>query len=80
MDASAYIMKEGWENIISNNNWNNVELRDNRYNQIIHMVSGRINLNFPNYWSQLWVENLIGKNVPLALELNDFVLYYWWNW
>lgn len=21
------------------NNWNNVELRDNRYNQIIHMVS-----------------------------------------
>lgn len=21
------------------NNWNNVELRDNRYNQIVHMVS-----------------------------------------
>lgn len=24
---------------MSDNNWNNVELRDNRYNQIIHMVS-----------------------------------------
>lgn len=25
--------------MIKNNSWNNVELRDNRYNQIIHMVS-----------------------------------------
>lgn len=24
---------------MSSNNWNSVELRDNRYNQIIHMVS-----------------------------------------
>lgn len=24
---------------MKNNDWNNVELRDNRYNQIIHMVS-----------------------------------------
>lgn len=24
---------------MSNNSWNNIELRDNRYNQIIHMVS-----------------------------------------
>lgn len=24
---------------MTDNNWNSVELRDNRYNQIIHMVS-----------------------------------------
>ncbi|KAL1488439.1 hypothetical protein ABEB36_014911 [Hypothenemus hampei] len=33
------ISKERWENIMSDNSWNNIELRDNRYNQIIHMVS-----------------------------------------
>ncbi|RZC34397.1 uncharacterized protein BDFB_003019, partial [Asbolus verrucosus] len=33
------ITKEKWEHIMKDNNWNNVELRDNRYNQIIHMVS-----------------------------------------
>ncbi|KAJ3642808.1 hypothetical protein Zmor_025561 [Zophobas morio] len=39
MDASAFITKEKWEHIMKDNHWNNVELRDNRYNQIIHMVS-----------------------------------------
>ncbi|KAK9876990.1 hypothetical protein WA026_016019 [Henosepilachna vigintioctopunctata] len=39
MDASAFISKGKWENIMRENDWNNVELRDNRYNQIIHMVS-----------------------------------------
>ncbi|XP_074029359.1 TRPL translocation defect 14 [Leptinotarsa decemlineata] len=39
MDASAFIAKDKWENIMKENSWNNVELRDNRYNQIIHMVS-----------------------------------------
>ncbi|XP_058805372.1 TRPL translocation defect protein 14 isoform X2 [Phymastichus coffea] len=39
MDASAFISKEKWELMMALNNWNNVELRDNRYNQIIHMVS-----------------------------------------
>ena len=33
------ITKEKWEHIMKDNHWNNVELRDNRYNQIIHMVS-----------------------------------------
>ncbi|XP_046999143.1 TRPL translocation defect protein 14 isoform X1 [Schistocerca americana] len=39
MDASAFISKEKWERMMSSNAWNSVELRDNRYNQIIHMVS-----------------------------------------
>lgn len=39
MDASAFISKEKWEKMMISNGWNSVELRDNRYNQIIHMVS-----------------------------------------
>ncbi|XP_074106267.1 TRPL translocation defect 14 isoform X2 [Cotesia typhae] len=39
MDASAFISKEKWDLMLATNGWNNVELRDNRYNQIIHMVS-----------------------------------------
>ncbi|CAO1343382.1 unnamed protein product [Diamesa serratosioi] len=39
MDASAYIDNDKWERLKLNNNWNEIELRDNRYNQIVHMVS-----------------------------------------
>lgn len=39
MDASAFIMTEQWEDIMSRNGWNPVDMRDTRYNQIIHMVS-----------------------------------------
>ena len=28
-----------WDRMMRENGWNNVELRDNRYNQVIHMVS-----------------------------------------
>ncbi|KAJ8725455.1 hypothetical protein PYW08_003638 [Mythimna loreyi] len=39
MDASAFISREKWEAMLSSNNWNCVELRDNRYNHIVHMLS-----------------------------------------
>lgn len=39
MDASAYIEIEKWERMKFDNGWNEVEMRDNRYNQIVHMVS-----------------------------------------
>lgn len=35
----ADISKEKWEEMTLANNWNSVELRDNRYNHIVHMVS-----------------------------------------
>ena len=34
MDASAYISCEQWNNILSKNGFDEVELRDNRYNQV----------------------------------------------
>ncbi|XP_050543963.1 TRPL translocation defect protein 14 isoform X1 [Daktulosphaira vitifoliae] len=39
MDAAAYIASSKWDQILKDNNLNMVDLRDNRYNQIIHMVS-----------------------------------------
>ncbi|RUS69761.1 hypothetical protein EGW08_022475, partial [Elysia chlorotica] len=39
MDGSAYISREDWEKMKEKNLWNDVDLRDNRYNQVIHMVS-----------------------------------------
>lgn len=39
MDASAYIDADKWERMKKANDWNEIEMRDNRYNQIVHMVS-----------------------------------------
>jgi hypothetical protein len=39
MDASAYIDADKWFKMKSANNWNEIDVRDNRYNHIIHMVS-----------------------------------------
>ncbi|BFZ18641.1 hypothetical protein BsWGS_21680 [Bradybaena similaris] len=39
MDGSAYLPKEDWVKMKELNQWNDVDLRDNRYNHVIHMVS-----------------------------------------
>lgn len=39
MDASAFVTKEMWNRIIKAHGWNTVDMRDNRYNHIIHLVS-----------------------------------------
>ena len=33
---------EQWERLLKNNNWNNVTLRDARYDQVIHLVSFKV--------------------------------------
>ena len=38
MDASAFISREQWENILARNNLDEEEIRDNRYDQVI--ISG----------------------------------------
>merc|ERR1719479_381171 len=39
MDASAFISRESWDCILSDNGLNEVEIRDNRYDQVIHLAS-----------------------------------------
>lgn len=39
MDPASYMSTAQWEELLENNNWNNVSLRDARYDQVIHLVS-----------------------------------------
>ena len=39
MDASAFVSRSQWEDILVTNGLDEVEIRDNRYNQVVHMVS-----------------------------------------
>lgn len=67
MDASAYIAKDKWEHIMNENFWNSVELRDNRYNQIIHMVSAARGAE--EFYS-IEDHNCRSEDVQLARELD----------
>lgn len=39
MDAAAYMDRSDFNEILKRNNMNTVELRDNRYNQVIHLMT-----------------------------------------
>jgi len=39
MDCSAYLPKQDWEKILDSNHLNEVDIRDNRYSQVIHLVT-----------------------------------------
>jgi len=39
MDCSAYLPKQDWDKILEKNNLNEVDIRDNRYEQVIHLVT-----------------------------------------
>jgi len=39
MDCSAYLPKADWEAILEKNGLNEVDIRDNRYDQVVHLVS-----------------------------------------
>ena len=39
MDASAFVSRSQWENLLARNELEEEEIRDARYNQVIHMVS-----------------------------------------
>ncbi|XP_066253004.1 TRPL translocation defect protein 14 isoform X1 [Euwallacea similis] len=74
MDASAFISKERWENIMASNSWNNIELRDNRYNQIIHMVSAAKGAE--DYYS-IEDHSCRSEGVELARELDTKAAAAW---
>lgn len=39
MDARAYMSEEAWDRVLKRNALNAVELRDNRYDQVVHLVT-----------------------------------------
>ncbi|ERL90591.1 hypothetical protein D910_07938 [Dendroctonus ponderosae] len=74
MDASAFISKERWESIMADNSWNNIELRDNRYNQIIHMVSAA---NGAEDYYSTEDHSCRSEGVELARELDSKAAAAW---
>lgn len=74
MDASAFIAKDQWELLMKENNWHNVELRDNRYNQIIHMVSAARGAE--EFYS-IEDHNCRSEGVQLARELDGKAAAAW---
>lgn len=39
MDARAYMAEEAWDRVLKRNSLNSVDLRDNRYDQVVHLVT-----------------------------------------
>ena len=39
MDASAFVSRKDWEELLAQNHLDEVDIRDNRYNQVVHMVT-----------------------------------------
>ena len=42
MDTIGYIGHEEWRKLLLRTGWSNIELRDNRYDAVIHMVTAAI--------------------------------------
>ncbi|XP_059488051.1 TRPL translocation defect protein 14 [Neocloeon triangulifer] len=74
MDASAFIAKDKWEFLMSKNNWNEIELRDTRYNHIIHMVSAA---NGAQAFYTLEDHSCRSEGVSLAQELDENAAAAW---
>lgn len=39
MDSAGFMEKEGWEKLLQRTGWSLTDLRDNRYDAILHMVT-----------------------------------------
>jgi len=74
MDATAYLKPDQWERMKAENGWNNVELRDNRYNQVIHMVSAAKGAEL-FYQTDTHVTRY--ENLELARQLDDYAAQAW---
>ncbi|XP_018022344.1 TRPL translocation defect protein 14-like isoform X2 [Hyalella azteca] len=74
MDASAFIPQQAWDCILANNHLNTLELRDNRYNQIIHMVSAAVGAE-AFYSTEDHVVR--SENLDLARELDRKAAQAW---
>jgi hypothetical protein len=74
MDAIAYMKPEHWERMKMENNWNEVELRDSRYHQVIHMVSAAKGAeDFYHMDSRVSCH----EGIELARQLDDLTSQAW---
>lgn len=74
MDATAYMKPEQWERMKRENDWNEVELRDSRYLQVIHMVSAAKGAE--DFYR---IDNHVTRHegIDLARQLDDLTSQAW---
>jgi predicted ATPase len=74
MDPSAYMNAEMWDNILSSQGWTSAQLRDDRYDAVIHLVSAAIGA--PEFYTT--ENNEVRLETPeQAAELDHKVLASW---
>ena len=69
MDPVAYLDGDDWDMLkLRNPSWNEVDLRDNRYDQIVHMVTAAIGAE--NYYT---LENNVARteSIDVAREIDE---------
>jgi len=74
MDASAYIAREQWDRILEATGLDEVEIRDNRYDQVIHMVSAA---NGAEKFYSLDNHTCRSEDIDKAKELDKLVGEAW---
>merc|ERR1712100_673158 len=42
MDSGAYMSDKGWEELLANNGWDVSQIRDRRYDHVVHLVTAAI--------------------------------------
>lgn len=72
MDATAYMSKQKWQSMLEVHNWNMVELRDNRYNHVIHLVTAADG-------AEQFYENspIRTEGIELAREMDKLTMQAW---
>lgn len=74
MDASAFLRKEQWQELLDKYNWNNVNLRDDRYNQVVHLVTAA---KGAEAFYRLDNDGIRTEGFALARELDDKACQAW---
>ena len=74
MDAAAYMERQAFNEILKRNNLNNVELRDNRYNQVIHLMTAA---KGAEAFYQIEDNPVRSEGIELARKLDSLTIESW---
>lgn len=74
MDPSAFCSEEEWQEMLQANNWDSFMLRDDRYDQIIHMVTSA---KGAEQFYQTRSNSVRNENIELAIERDSKAAQAW---
>ena len=74
MDGKAYVSETVWQGIMDENNWNEIYLRDSRYDAVIHMVTAA---DGADQFYDLDTNEARYENIELAREVDKKLQKNW---